>query len=67
MENLKPILADALHAMAASDSEAALNDVRVHYLGKKGSLTALLKQLGHVSSDDRPKFGQLVNEPKGQV
>ncbi len=67
MENLKQILADALSAVAASESESALDDVRVHYLGKKGALTALLKQLGNVSAEDRPKFGQLVNEAKGQV
>jgi phenylalanyl-tRNA synthetase alpha chain len=67
MENLKQILADALSAVAASESESALDDVRVHYLGKKGALTALLKQLGSVSAEDRPKFGQLVNEAKGQV
>ncbi|MEL0613482.1 phenylalanine--tRNA ligase subunit alpha [Marinomonas arenicola] len=67
MENLKQILADALNAVAASETESALDDVRVHYLGKKGALTALLKQLGNVSAEDRPKFGQLVNEAKGQV
>ena len=67
MENLKQILADALSAVAASESESALDDVRVHYLGKKGALTTLLKQLGSVSAEDRPKFGQLVNEAKGQV
>ncbi|AEF54520.1 phenylalanine--tRNA ligase subunit alpha [Marinomonas posidonica] len=67
MENLKQILADALSAVEASESESALDDVRVHYLGKKGALTALLKQLGNVSAEDRPKFGQLVNEAKGQV
>ncbi|MBU2023179.1 MAG: phenylalanine--tRNA ligase subunit alpha, partial [Gammaproteobacteria bacterium] len=33
MENLKQILADALSAVAASESESALDDVRVHYLG----------------------------------
>ncbi len=67
MENLKQILADALSAVASSESESALDDVRVHYLGKKGALTALLKQLGNVSAEDRPKFGQIVNEAKGQV
>ena len=67
MENLKQILADALSAVAAPESESALDDVRVHYLGKKGALTALLKQLGNVSAEDRPKFGQMVNEAKDQV
>lgn len=67
MENLKQILADALAAVSASDSESALDEIRVRYLGKKGALTALLKQLANVSAEDRPKFGQLVNEAKGQV
>ena len=67
MENLKQILTDALDAVSASDSESALDEIRVRYLGKKGELTALLKQLANVSAEDRPKFGQLVNEAKGQV
>lgn len=67
MENLNQILADALAAVAASDNESGLDDVRVQYLGKKGALTALLKQLGNVAPEDRPKFGQLVNEAKEQV
>ena len=67
MENLNQILADALAAVAASDNEAGLDAVRVQYLGKKGALTTLLKQLGNVAPEDRPKFGQLVNEAKQQV
>ncbi len=67
MENLKQILADALSAVAASESESVLNDVRVYYLGKKGTLTTLLKQLSNVSVEDRPKFGQLINEAKNQI
>ncbi|MBM6549771.1 phenylalanine--tRNA ligase subunit alpha [Marinomonas ostreistagni] len=67
MENLNQILADALAAVAASDNEAGLDEVRVQYLGKKGALTSLLKQLGNVAPEDRPKFGQLVNEAKQQV
>ncbi|SBS33013.1 Phenylalanine--tRNA ligase alpha subunit [Marinomonas aquimarina] len=67
MENLNQILADALAAVAASENEAGLDEVRVQYLGKKGALTSLLKQLGNVAPEDRPKFGQLVNEAKEQV
>ncbi|MCO4784421.1 phenylalanine--tRNA ligase subunit alpha [Marinomonas atlantica] len=67
MENLNQILADALAAVAASDNEAGLDEIRVQYLGKKGALTALLKQLGNVAPEDRPKFGQMVNEAKEQV
>lgn len=67
MENLNQILADALAAVAASENEAGLDEVRVQYLGKKGALTSILKQLGNVAPEDRPKFGQLVNEAKEQV
>lgn len=67
MENLQQILDEALKAVSASEDESALDEIRVHYLGKKGALTALLKQLANVSPEDRPKFGQLVNEAKEKV
>ncbi|TBR44752.1 phenylalanine--tRNA ligase subunit alpha [Marinomonas agarivorans] len=67
MENLQQILDEALKAVDASENESALDEIRVHYLGKKGALTALLKQLANVAAEDRPKFGQLVNEAKEQV
>lgn len=67
MDNLQQILNEALGAVDASENESALDEIRVHYLGKKGALTALLKQLATVAPEDRPKFGQLVNEAKEQV
>ena len=42
----------------------SLDDVRVAYLGKKGELTNLLKSLGQVDSDERPKAGAKINEAK---
>ena len=42
----------------------ALDDVRVAYLGKKGELTSLLKSLGQVDADERPKVGAKINEAK---
>ena len=44
-----------------------LNDLRVKYLGKKGSLTAILRGLGSLSSEERPKFGQLVNQTREEI
>lgn len=67
MENLNQILANALEAVAASENESALDDIRVRYLGKKGELTAVLKTLGNVAPEDRPKIGQMVNDAKDQV
>ena len=42
-----------------------LNDVRVKYLGKKGELTSLLRGLGQISAEDRPRIGQIVNDARG--
>ena len=41
-----------------------LDNVRITYLGKKGKLTALLKSLGDIAKEDRPKFGEKVNKVK---
>ena len=49
----------ALEELAKSDDIEAL---RIKYLGKKGELTALLRGMGSVSPEERPKIGQLVNE-----
>ncbi|MCL4722064.1 MAG: phenylalanine--tRNA ligase subunit alpha, partial [Gammaproteobacteria bacterium] len=46
MDNIEPLLARACTEVAAAGNLAALDAVRVRYLGKKGEITALLKQLG---------------------
>ena len=66
-EQLTGILEVAKGAITAADSEQIIEELRVRYLGKKGELTALLKQMGSLSPEERPKMGQLVNEAKAQV
>jgi phenylalanyl-tRNA synthetase alpha chain len=44
-----------------------LEDLRVALLGKKGELTALLKGLGQLSTQERPKMGGVINQAKGVV
>ena len=66
-EQLTGILEVAKEAIAAADSEQIIEELRVKYLGKKGELTALLKQMGALSPEERPKMGQLVNEAKAQI
>ncbi|MBR7083452.1 MAG: phenylalanine--tRNA ligase subunit alpha [Clostridia bacterium] len=58
-EIIEKLRAKALEELAKSDDVEAL---RIKYLGKKGELTALLRGMGSVSPEDRPKVGQLVNE-----
>ena len=58
-EIIEKLRATALEELAKSDDVEAL---RIKYLGKKGELTALLRGMGGVSPEERPKIGQLVNE-----
>lgn len=66
-EKLEEIRAAAKTAIEAVSSEKDIEDLRVKYLGKKGELTALLKQMGSISAEERPKMGQLVNEAKSYL
>ena len=45
----------------------ALDDIRVEFLGKKGELTALLKGLGKLSAEERPKMGEAINQAKVEL
>ncbi|MDU6903620.1 MAG: phenylalanine--tRNA ligase subunit alpha, partial [Veillonella sp.] len=60
-QELQRIKAEALDAIKGAANQQALQDIRVKYLGKKGEVTALLKGLGKLSPEERPKAGALVN------
>lgn len=66
-EQLKAISAAAREAVAQSSAENEIEEIRVKYLGKKGELTAILKQMGSLSPEERPIMGQLVNEAKQEL
>lgn len=67
MENLSAITDEAIALAKQAGELAALDGVRVNYLGKKGQLTALLKTLGKLSNEERPAAGAAINEAKAQV
>ncbi|MFL0808974.1 MAG: phenylalanine--tRNA ligase subunit alpha [Agarilytica sp.] len=67
MENLNALTEEAIGQVKQAEALEALDKVRVDYLGKKGQLTALLKTLGKLSAEERPKAGALINEAKGRV
>ncbi len=60
-EQLEAIRAGALAAIGAAGNTGELEALRVQYLGKKGELTAVLKQMGKLSAEERPVMGQLAN------
>ena len=61
---LEAIKSAALDAVNAASDQKQIEELRVKYLGKKGELTAILKQMGSLSPEERPVMGQLVNEAK---
>ena len=66
-EKLSAISLEAKNAVALCEDESQIENLRVKYLGKKGELTAILKQMGSLSPEERPKMGALVNEAKQEL
>ena len=66
-EQLEAIRKSALESIAGTQSGAELEALRVKYLGKKGELTAVLKQMGKLSAEERPVMGQLANTVRAQI
>lgn len=67
MQGLEEIQQEAIDAVNASEDPKALDQIRVDYLGKKGRLTELLKGLGQLSPEERPKAGAAINQAKQAV
>ena len=66
-EQLAKIKADALSAFERASDAAALDALRVKYLGKKGELTGVLKMMGKLSPEERPVMGQLANDVRAAL
>ena len=66
-EQLEAIRKSALDAVAETRTAADLEAVRVRYLGMKGELTAVLKQMGKLSPEERPVMGQLANDVRSAL
>ncbi len=66
-EKLEQIREEALRQIGEAGTPEALNEVRVAFLGKKGSLTTVLKSMKDVAPEERPKVGQLVNEARAEI
>ena len=64
MNDIEQLLEEASSSLATCNDVAALDDLRVQYLGKKGLFTERLKSLGKLSAEERPKAGQAINAAK---
>lgn len=66
-EQVKQIEKNALEELESCTELKALEETRVKYLGKKGELTALLKQMGSLSKEERPVIGSMVNRVRDEL
>ena len=66
-EQLELIKVNALAALESAETPAALEELRVKLLGKKGELTAVLKMMGKLSPEERPVMGQLANAVRAEI
>jgi len=65
--NLAELESEARGAIAASSTLQALTEVRARFLGRKGSISALLRSIGGLEPAERSRVGQAVNEAKVRV
>lgn len=66
-EKIEALLKSALDAITQTKTLQELDQIRVYYLGKKGSLTEILKELGNLSGEIRPQIGKEVNLAKQEI
>ncbi len=66
-EQLAQIKQQAMEALQQAQTPAQLEELRVRFLGKKGALTAVLKQMGKLSPEERPVMGQLANAVRAEI
>lgn len=66
-ERLLELQEEALQKIAVASELKELNEVRVAYLGKKGPITEVLRGMGKLSAEERPKIGALANDVRGAI
>jgi phenylalanyl-tRNA synthetase alpha chain len=66
-EKIQAIAQQAKKLMEEAESLEALNDVRVKYFGKKGELIKVLRGMGSLSAEERPRIGQLANQVRAEL
>jgi phenylalanyl-tRNA synthetase alpha chain len=66
-DKIKQIESEALQAIKSAETMQSLDDARIRYLGKKSEFMQLLKSLGSLSPEERPKVGALINSVKQKL
>ena len=66
-DRLLKIREEAIDQIKAAGGVDALNDIKVAFLGKKGELTSIMKSMREVPPEERPAFGQMVNQARAEI
>jgi len=66
-QQLEKLVNDAQQAIQAAADLQSLDELRVNYLGKKGSITGMMKELGKLPAEQRPEAGQVINRAKQAI
>ncbi len=66
-EQLKSLKSEAIEKIKATDSLDDLQAIQVEYIGRKGSITTVLRGMGKLSAEERPVVGQLANEVRQAI
>ena len=66
-DRIEQIRQNALAQIQEAGALEKLNDIRVAFLGKKGELTSIMKSMKEIAPEDRPAFGQMVNETRSEI
>lgn len=67
IDALQKLGMEARKALAGAGGLEELNEIRVRYLGKKGELTQVLRGMGSLSAEERPRIGQVANEVRASI
>ena len=65
--DLQALLEEAKTELSSARDEAQVEAARIKYLGKKGSLSALLRGMGKLAPEERPKAGEVMNTVKAEI
>jgi len=67
LDRLKALEVSALSRIKDASDAQAIESLKIQYLGRKGELTGILRDMGSLSAEERPKIGKLANELKGRL
>ncbi len=67
IEQLESMVGAARRELAAAPDERAVEDLRVRFLGQKGELSAVLRGMGALAAEDRPRVGEVANRVRDEV